>query len=195
MPIAWRQRAIILVPFVIFVIIAVIFIILAAVILHVVLAIIILTSIVVSLGPFIGVFFVADHDIEEIIGVDREHQFVIPFHVEQVDLVTAIAVNQLCFVNLRNRRIDVFGIGLRTALLPKLLVSQNFSRRVLAAEVAFRCYQPMAVPANDGQVVPGIVGGIFVDVVFFNRMPRLMTDAARVAVRRHQLVLQLARNR
>jgi hypothetical protein len=52
----------------------------------------------------------------------------------------------------------------------------------------------MAVPADHGQVVPGIVGGITIDVVFFDWMSRFLADAAGMPVRHHEAIRQPARN-
>jgi hypothetical protein len=52
----------------------------------------------------------------------------------------------------------------------------------------------VAIPADDGEVVPAVIGRIAVDVVLFDGMSRLVADAARVPVRRHEPVCQIGRN-
>ncbi len=96
------------------------------------------------------------------------------------------AFNQLFFMELYTWRLDFIFSSFAAAFLPLLLVLQNFTRLVATSETSLRCDQPVAIAAKNSQIVPDIVTGIAVDVVFFHRLPGSVADAARAAICRHK---------
>ena len=179
MPIAFRQRTIIVVlVLVLGIIIAFVFIV---------------WIILVITRPRINVLFMADNQIESIVGVDGKHEFLAPFHFEGVFLVLT-AINDFGFAHFFYRGIDFILRGFSATLLPPEFEVKDFAWSVLSTEISRLRHESVAVPTDNGEVVPCVICGVAVDVMLLNGLPRLVTDTAGVPVRHHEAVFDLDRN-
>jgi len=64
----------------------------------------------------------------------------------------------------------------------------------LRAQVTLLRDESVTIAANHREIVPCIICGIAVDVVFFDRLARLVANAARVPVRYHESVFDFDRD-
>jgi hypothetical protein len=71
-----------------------------------------------------------------------------------------------CFAQFLQRRLNFIYRGCFAAFLPVELEQQNFAFRLLCPQISSLRDEAVAVAANDGEIVPRIVGRIAVDVVF-----------------------------